>query len=149
MRYLTYLLTHTPPAGQCSERDQALQQILEAGVILQEPNWFENGGDELFVGRAGFLCAVLWLRKHLNTQVVCRVAFILPTHNIQAKYSYYYIIYKYIFSFYIYHNSSIIFYAITPVGITSISSNNNSITTASNAASNTASYTTTSNTASN
>lgn len=55
--------------GQCTERDQALQHILEAGTILQEPNWFNNGGDELFVGRAGFLCAILWLRKHLNTQV--------------------------------------------------------------------------------
>ncbi|KAF2360518.1 Lanthionine synthetase C-like [Trinorchestia longiramus] len=55
--------------GQTAERDQALQQVLSAASILQEPNWFANGGDELFVGRAGFLCAILWLRKHLNTQV--------------------------------------------------------------------------------
>ena len=34
-------------------------------------DWFVNGGDELFVGRAGYMCAILWMQKELNMAVSC------------------------------------------------------------------------------
>lgn len=47
----------------------ALKQFIAVKEYLKPLNWFEQGGDELFVGRAGFLCALSWLRKELKHEV--------------------------------------------------------------------------------
>ncbi|XP_018334169.1 lanC-like protein 3 homolog [Agrilus planipennis] len=41
----------------------------KAGNIVKEKRFLECGSDELFVGRAGYICGAIWLSKALNTSV--------------------------------------------------------------------------------
>ncbi|KAK4884039.1 hypothetical protein RN001_000310 [Aquatica leii] len=41
----------------------------EAGNTCKEIQFLDCGSDELFVGRAGYLCAALWLAKETNTEL--------------------------------------------------------------------------------
>ena len=52
------------------EAEQYIQKFLEMGNICQPLNFFRPGSDELFVGRAGYLCGSLLLNKKLGRTVV-------------------------------------------------------------------------------
>ncbi|XP_074627320.1 lanC-like protein 3 isoform X2 [Acropora palmata] len=56
--------------GQRQEADQCIKKFLEMGKICQPLNFFRPGSDELFVGRAGYLCGSLLLNKKLGRTVV-------------------------------------------------------------------------------
>ncbi|XP_029180471.2 lanC-like protein 3 [Acropora millepora] len=56
--------------GQHQEADQCIKKFLEMGKICQPLNFFRPGSDELFVGRAGYLCGSLLLNKKLGRTVV-------------------------------------------------------------------------------
>lgn len=56
--------------GQHQEADQCIKKFLEMGKICQPLNFFRPGSDELFVGRAGYLCGSLLLNKTLGRTVV-------------------------------------------------------------------------------
>lgn len=52
--------------------DECIQKYVAAGDICKPVDFFSNGGDELFVGRAGYLCGALWLQQKLGYQPVPR-----------------------------------------------------------------------------
>lgn len=52
------------------EADYCIQKFLEMGNICRPINFFPPGSDELFVGRAGYLCGSLILNKKLGRTVV-------------------------------------------------------------------------------
>ena len=52
------------------ETEQCIQKFLEMGNICRPVNFFRHGSDELFVGRAGYLCGSLLLNKKLGRTVV-------------------------------------------------------------------------------
>ncbi|RXG56860.1 LanC-like protein 3 [Armadillidium vulgare] len=54
----------------------ALKHFIAVKEYLKPLNWFEKGGDELFVGRAGFLCALSWLREELKHEII-------PEHEVE------------------------------------------------------------------
>ena len=57
-------------SGHQQEREQCIQKFLEMGNICRPVNFFRPGSDELFVGRAGYLCGSLLLNKKLGRTVV-------------------------------------------------------------------------------
>ncbi|KAF5280888.1 hypothetical protein FQR65_LT03037 [Abscondita terminalis] len=48
--------------------DYYKQLFYEAGNTCKEMNFLDCGSDELFVGRAGYICAALWLAKETNSE---------------------------------------------------------------------------------
>lgn len=56
--------------GCQQETEQCIQNYLEMAKICQPLNFFRPGSDELFVGRAGYLCGSLLLNKKLGRTVV-------------------------------------------------------------------------------
>lgn len=50
--------------------DRFIKKYADASKIVTPIDYVSFGGDELFVGRAGYLCGVLNLRQKLNTKVV-------------------------------------------------------------------------------
>ena len=55
--------------GDIRKSDECLQSLRRSAEIMQDINWFRNGGDELFVGRAGLLCALKWIQKETGVDV--------------------------------------------------------------------------------
>lgn len=58
------------PIDHQQEADYCIQKFLEMGNICHPINFFQPGSDELFVGRAGYLCGSLILNKKLGRTVV-------------------------------------------------------------------------------
>lgn len=56
--------------GYQQEAEQCVQNYLEMAKICQPLNFFRPGSDELFVGRAGYLCGSLLLNKKFGRTVV-------------------------------------------------------------------------------
>lgn len=56
--------------GHQQETQHCIQKFLEMGNICRPVNFFRPGSDELFVGRAGYLCGSLLLNRKLGTNVV-------------------------------------------------------------------------------
>lgn len=56
--------------GHQQETQQCIQKFLEMGNICLPVNFFGPGSDELFVGRAGYLCGSLLLNRKLGRNVV-------------------------------------------------------------------------------
>lgn len=46
--------------------EENIKNYIEAGEVCKQPNFGKHGGDELFVGRAGYLCGALWLQQKLG-----------------------------------------------------------------------------------
>lgn len=66
-------------AGNQQLTDECLQKYVAAGEICVPLDFFQHGGDELFVGRAGYLCGALWLGRKLGYQpVAVEVSIYLP-----------------------------------------------------------------------
>ncbi|CAL8102070.1 unnamed protein product [Orchesella dallaii] len=51
---------------------ECLQRFVAAANVCKPIDFFKAGGDELFVGRAGYLCGALWLQQKLGYQPVPR-----------------------------------------------------------------------------
>ena len=52
------------------ERDQCIQNFLEMHKICLPIRFFHAGSDELFVGRAGYLCGAMLLNRKLGSPVI-------------------------------------------------------------------------------
>jgi hypothetical protein len=50
--------------------EDRLQKYVNAASICKPVNFVNFGGDELFVGRAGYICGAMWLRKVFKRDVV-------------------------------------------------------------------------------
>ena len=59
----------TSLAGDQELCHKYLQAYAAAATHCQPIHFLRCGGDELFVGRAGFICGALWLRKTLGVDV--------------------------------------------------------------------------------
>ena len=55
--------------GKHDDAVNTVRKLVDISDILLDLNWYDKGGDEIFVGRAGFMCAVLWMQKELNMSV--------------------------------------------------------------------------------
>ncbi|XP_068696330.1 lanC-like protein 3 [Montipora foliosa] len=55
---------------QHQEANQCIQKFLEMGKICRPVTFYRPGSDELFVGRAGYLCGSLLLNKKLGRTVI-------------------------------------------------------------------------------
>ena len=60
----------TVAVGHLQETEQCIQKFLTMGDICQPVNFFRPGSDELFVGRAGYLCGSLLLNKKFGRTLV-------------------------------------------------------------------------------
>ncbi|XP_050543974.1 lanC-like protein 3 homolog [Daktulosphaira vitifoliae] len=47
-----------------------LESFKKGAITCQPIDFFKPGGDELFVGRAGYLCGILWLEKILGKEIL-------------------------------------------------------------------------------
>lgn len=56
--------------GQEREAEACLSYYKEVGSICIPLSYTSFGGDELFVGRAGYICGALWLNKEFKKQVI-------------------------------------------------------------------------------
>ncbi|XP_076048997.1 lanC-like protein 3 isoform X2 [Oratosquilla oratoria] len=56
--------------GQIEASEEFVKEYAALVTMLKPLHWLPCGGDELLVGRAGYLCGVLWLRKELNNKVL-------------------------------------------------------------------------------
>lgn len=61
---LVFILGENDQANQCFKR------YSDAAPNCKPINFLRCGGDELFVGRAGYLCGILWLRKILGRDII-------------------------------------------------------------------------------
>lgn len=52
--------------------DECLQRFNAAANVCKPLDFFRHGADELFVGRAGYLCGALWLQQKLGFQPVAK-----------------------------------------------------------------------------
>ncbi len=59
-------------SGKQELTTECLKQYVDAGQICKPVHFFKEGGDELFVGRAGYLCGCLWLQQKLGYMPVPR-----------------------------------------------------------------------------
>ena len=50
--------------------DDDIKNLLEAIPVFENPEYLDEGADEMFVGRSGYLLGLLWLSKELQTEVV-------------------------------------------------------------------------------
>lgn len=50
--------------------DECVHRYVSAADICKPIDFFRHGGDELFVGRAGYLCGALWMQQKLGYQPV-------------------------------------------------------------------------------
>uniref|UniRef100_A0A224XD49 LanC-like protein 3 homolog n=1 Tax=Panstrongylus lignarius TaxID=156445 RepID=A0A224XD49_9HEMI len=57
-------------SGQEKEAEACLNYYKEVGAICTPLSYTSFGGDELFVGRAGYICGALWLNKEFKKQVI-------------------------------------------------------------------------------
>lgn len=55
--------------GMVQQRDEMIKRYMAAAVICQPMNFLSCGGDELLVGRAGYLCGCIMLNKFIGGNV--------------------------------------------------------------------------------
>ncbi|ESO94854.1 hypothetical protein LOTGIDRAFT_215378 [Lottia gigantea] len=55
--------------GDMKNRDHLIQQFAKYSTECLKLNYMKDGSDELFVGRAGYLCALFTIRKHTGCPV--------------------------------------------------------------------------------
>jgi len=51
---------------------QCVKQFVSASIVARKAEFHVNGSEELFYGRAGYLCAALWIEEALGYQPVPR-----------------------------------------------------------------------------
>lgn len=56
--------------GNAEESKKYVSEYAHLAAVVTPVNWLSCGGDELLVGRAGYLSGVLWLRSELGCEVL-------------------------------------------------------------------------------
>lgn len=56
--------------GNEAESAKLLEEFSSIAPLLLPVNWLQCGGDELLVGRAGYLSGVIWLQSQLKCQIL-------------------------------------------------------------------------------
>lgn len=78
--------------GKQAESSNFLRQYTSVADNLLPVNYLRCGSDELFVGRAGYLCGISFLQKTFNQQVnyfLCDVQFLTAISNYNFLKNYY------------------------------------------------------------
>ncbi|XP_068244503.1 lanC-like protein 3 [Palaemon carinicauda] len=56
--------------GNSGKSQEYLSEFAKLAAVITPKNWLSCGGDELLVGRAGYLSGLLWLRSELGCEVL-------------------------------------------------------------------------------
>ena len=67
-----YAAVYFHTIGQASESKKYLDKFISLHEMCEPVDFLKCGGDEMLVGRAGYLCGVKFLRQNLNSEVVPR-----------------------------------------------------------------------------